>query len=46
MVFGGFSWLELSDVGAGGLVADDREAIMVVKGVVEMIVKASAIGAS
>ena len=39
MVFGGFSWLELSDVGAGGLDVDDREAITVVKGVVEMIVK-------
>jgi hypothetical protein len=46
VVFGGFSWLELSDVGAGGLAVDDREAIAVVKGVIEMIVKAGAIGAS
>ena len=46
VVFGGFSWLELSDVGAGGLDVDDREAITVVKGVVEMIVKAGAMGAS
>ena len=46
VVFGGFSRLELSDVGAGRLDVDDREAITVVKGVVEMIVKAGAMGAS
>jgi hypothetical protein len=46
VVFGGFPRRELSDVGAGRLDVDDRKAITVVKGVVEIIVKTGAVGAS